>query len=277
MVIAFGRRLEAASMTTLTDEELFRPVVLIGASNLARAFPLVVNGLCAGLREPLTVLAAFGHGRSYGLRSRILGRTLPGIVQCGLWAALSQQSSTRLPLLAAVTDIGNDLVYGVTAPELLAWVDTCLDRLAKHRSETVLMSLPMASIERLPPWKFELLRRVFFPAHRIDWPVLYERARRVHEELRRLATAYGIRLIEPAAACYGFDPIHILRRRQPQVWQEFFSQWQAWDRSVSMAYPPLNESLRLRALRPTERGLFGCRQVTPQPVLKRDRLTLSLY
>jgi hypothetical protein len=264
-------------MTTAIDQELVHPVILIGASNLARAFPLVMNGLREGLLEPLTVLTAFGHGRSYGLRSRMLGRTLPGIVQCGLWAALSQHSPNRLPPLAAVTDIGNDLVYGVTVSKLLAWVDTCLDRLAEHRSEIVLMSLPMASIERLPPWKFELLRRAFFPAHRIAWPVLYERAQRVHEELQRLATAYRIPLIEPAAAWYGFDPIHILRRRQPEVWRKLFSQWQAWDRSASIAYPPLSESLRLRALRPAERDLFGYRQITPQPVLKRDRLTLSLY
>lgn len=264
-------------MITVTDEEPVRPVILIGASNLARAFPLIVNGLSAGLREPLTVLATFGHGRSYGLRSRMLGRALPGIVQCGLWQALSQQSPSYLAPLAAVTDIGNDLVYGVTAPKLLAWVDTCLDRLAEQGSEIVLMSLPMASIERLPRWKFELLRRAFFPAHRIAWPVLYERAQRVHEELQRLATAYRIPLIEPAAAWYGFDPIHILRRRQPEVWRKLFSQWQDWDRSASMAYPPLSESLRLRALRPAERDLFGRRQITPQPVLKRDRLTLSLY
>lgn len=264
-------------MTTPIDQELVRPVILIGASNLAQAFPLVVNGLREGLREPLTVLAALGHGRSYGLRSRVPGRTLPGIVQCGLWQALSQHGPNCLPPLAAVTDIGNDLVYGVTVPNLLAWVDTCLDRLAEQGSEIVLMSLPMASIERLPPWKFELLRRAFFPAHRIAWPVLRERALRVHEELQRLAKTYGVRLIEPAVAWYGFDPIHILRRRQPAVWRELFSQWPAWDRSASMAYPPLSESLRLRALRPAERDLFGCRQTTPQPVLLRDRFTLSLY
>jgi hypothetical protein len=264
-------------MITVTDEEPVRPVILIGASNLARAFPLIVNGLSAGLREPLTVLAAFGHGRSYGLRSRMLGRTLPGVIQCGLWRSLSQQSPDRLPPLAAVTDIGNDLVYGITAPRLLAWVDTCLERLAEHHSEIVLMSLPMASIEQLPSWKFELLRRAFFPAHRIAWPVLYERVRRVHKELRGLATTYRIPLIEPAAAWYGFDPIHILRGRQPEVWRELFSQWQAWDRSASIAHPPLSESLRLRALRPAERDLFGRRQITPQPVLKRNRLTLSLY
>lgn len=262
---------------TATDHEPVQPVILIGASNLARAFPLVVNGLRAGLRESLDVLAAFGHGRSYGTRSQMLGRTLPGIVECGLWAALRKRDSDSLPPLAAVIDIGNDLVYGITVPQLIAWVDTCLERLAERHSEIALTSLPLKSIERLPPWKFELLRRVFFPAHRIAWPVLYERVCRFQDGMRRLAKAYDIRLIEPPAAWYGFDPIHMLRRRQPEAWRELFSRWPAWERSAPIAYPSPIESLRLRALRPAERSLLGYRQTAPQPVLQQDRFTLSMY
>lgn len=265
------------NMTVKVDKQPTRPVILIGASNLARAFPLVVNGLRAGLREPLDVLAAFGHGRSYGLWSRMLGRTLPGIVRCGLWTALRKHGSDSLPPLAAVTDIGNDLVYGITVPQLLAWVEACLNRLAEQRAEIALMALPLESVERLNPWKFELLRRTFFPAHRIAWPVLFDRVNRCQEEMRQLARVYGIRLIEPPATWYGFDPIHMLRRRQPEVWRELFSQWPAWDRSASIAYPPLAESIRLRAIRPAERYLFGHRQITSQPVLKRNRFKLSMY
>ncbi|HYE36893.1 hypothetical protein [Methylocaldum sp.] len=264
-------------MVIENSKEPIQPVILMGASNLARAFPLVVNGLRAGLREPLAVLAAFGHGRSYGLWSQMLGRTLPGIAECGLWAALRKHGPDSLPPLAAVIDIGNDLVYGVTVPQLLAWVDACLDRLAQQRGEIALMSLPLASIERLPPWKFELLRRTYFPMHEIAWPVLYDRVSRFQDEMRLLAKAYGIGLIEPPAAWYGFDPIHMLRRRQPDVWRELFSEWPVWDRSAPIAYPSLRESVRLRALRPAERYVFGYRQTTPQPVLKQDRFTLSMY
>jgi len=259
------------------DREPIRPVVLLGASNLARAFPLVVNGLRAGLREPLAVLAAFGHGRSYGLWSQMLGRTLPGIVECGLWQALGKRGADGLPPFAAVIDIGNDLVYGVSVPQLLAWTEACLERLTERRSEIALMSLPLESIGRLPPWKFELLRRAYFPMHRIGWPVLYDRVCRFQEDMRRLATAYGIRLTEPPAAWYGFDPIHMLRRRQPEVWRELFSRWPGWDPSAQVAYPSLAESMRLRALRPAERYLFGYRQLAPQPALKQDRFTLSMY
>jgi len=264
-------------MTIAIDKEPIRPVILIGASNLARAFPLVVNGLRAGLREPLAVLAAFGHGRSYGLWSQMLGRTLPGIVECELWTALRKYDLDTLPPLAVVIDIGNDLVYGSSVPQLLAWIEACLERLSERRSEIALMSPPLESIDRLPPWKFELLRRAYFPMQHIGWPVLYDRVCRFQDEMRGLAKAYGIRLIEPPAAWYGFDPIHMLRRRQPDVWRELFSQWPGWDRSAPIAYPSLRESVRLRALRPAERYLFGYRQITPQPVLKQDRFTLSMY
>jgi hypothetical protein len=272
-----GAAQKLGKMTIATGKEPIRPVILIGASNLARAFPLVVNSLRGGLQEPLAVLAAFGHGRSYGLWSQMLGRTLPGIVECGLWAALRKRASNSLPPLAAVIDIGNDLVYGVSVPQLLAWIEACLERLSEQRSEIALMSLPQESIERLSPRKFELLRRAYFPTHDIAWPALYEEVCRLQDEMRRLAKACGIRLIEPPAAWYGFDPIHMLRRRQPDVWRELFSQWPEWNRSAPIAYPSLRESVRLRALRPAERYLFGYRQITPQPVLKQDRFTLSMY
>ena len=60
---------------------------------------------------PLDILAALGHGRSYGSLSNVSGRVLPGITTCGLWERW--ENSPALPTRALLTDIGNDLFYDV--------------------------------------------------------------------------------------------------------------------------------------------------------------------
>ena len=87
--------------------------MLLGASNLRLVLPVLIDDLRRAAGGPVEVLAACGHGRSYGRRSRLLFiRHLPGITRCGLWAALERRPP--LPTIALLTDVGNDLVSGVS-------------------------------------------------------------------------------------------------------------------------------------------------------------------
>src|SRR5205807_8069752 len=56
-----------------------RRVVVLGASNVSLGFGTIVETAARLWGAPLDLLAAFGHGRSYGLRKSVLGRELPGI------------------------------------------------------------------------------------------------------------------------------------------------------------------------------------------------------
>ena len=58
--------------------------VALGASNLTRGFRTVVSAARAAWGPEVQVLAALGHGRSYGAPSRVPFRTLPGILESGL-------------------------------------------------------------------------------------------------------------------------------------------------------------------------------------------------
>ncbi len=92
--------------------------VLLGASNLTRGISTVVETAQIVCQRPLEILAAAGLGRSYGIDSRVLGRTLPGIVHCGLWNTLSQKRP--IPTYALITDIGNDILYSVEVSQIAA-------------------------------------------------------------------------------------------------------------------------------------------------------------
>ena len=92
-----------------------RRVVLLGASNLTRGLSTAVEASRLRWGRPLEMLIAAGHGRSYGLTSRVLARTLPSILACGLWDELAQRAT--MPTAALITDIGSDLLYGAATAE----------------------------------------------------------------------------------------------------------------------------------------------------------------
>ena len=121
-------------------------VILLGASNLARGFPSVLSGLRQGLEGPLHIAVAMGHGRSFGIRSYLFGRALPGILECGLWPHLRSSCGKIRTPLAAIADLGNDLMYGVDVETLLGWLELSLLRLRELNAAVVMLSLPMASL-----------------------------------------------------------------------------------------------------------------------------------
>ncbi|MGE0606701.1 MAG: hypothetical protein AB7O62_06200 [Pirellulales bacterium] len=257
-----------------------RRVVLLGASNLTRGLATVVEQAQATWNEPLEILAAPGHGRSYGVQSRVFVRSLPGILECGLWPALNQSATGGKPAstVALVTDIGNDILYGRPVATISAWVEECLDRLARHGARTVLTLLPLVNLDRLSLATFLLLRRVMFPSSRLTLPQTIDRARQLDERLRALGTARGLAMIEPRGAWYGFDPIHLRRRAWREAWREILLPWSddAPAREAKKFFVP--RALNLLRLPPEQRWLCGMPQRRAQPVLRQaDGTTLSLY
>ena len=230
-------------------------VVAIGASNLTRGFQTVVASARTTWGPQVEIVAALGHGRSYGADSAFLVRRLPGILQSGLWQRL--ESAEAKPTRALVTDIGNDIVYGFPPDQILAWVDEALTRLARVSDDVVLTDLPMDSIRRLSTARFHAVRSVFLPSCRLSFDALVATAERVNDGLPRLAAANGARFVRLDPSWYGVDPIHI----RPSRWHE------AWQAILGVSCPvrrSLPEALRLYAMRPEHQWLFGVEQRTTQ-------------
>lgn len=233
-------------------------VVALGASNLTRGLQTLVSTARAAWGPDVEVLAALGHGRSYGARSQLVFRTLPGILESGLWSELESrpQATTR----GLVTDVGNDILYGFSAEQTLAWVEEALRRLSRVTQDIVLTGLPLASIRRLSNPKFLAFRSILVPSCRLSLAQVLESAEHVNEGLAKLSGARGARFLQLDPAWYGFDPIHV----RPSLWR------QAW-RQILGIQPPASatgvstvENLRLYLMRPERRSMFGVEQFTPQ-------------
>jgi hypothetical protein len=237
-------------------------VVALGASNLTRGFQTVVSTARTAWGPDVQVVAALGHGRSYGADSSFVVRRLPAILQSGIWRHL--ESTPAVPTRALVTDIGNDIVYGFPPTQILTWVDEALTRLARVSDDIVLTDLPMDGIRQLSPGHYRLVRSLFFPSCRLPFEEVVATAEQVNAGLAELAAAHHARFVRLRPAWYGFDPIHI----RPSLWRT------AWQEILGISCPvprSRTEALRLYAMRPEQQWVFGIEQRTPQAGLQLRR------
>ncbi|RLT09291.1 MAG: hypothetical protein DWI21_06430 [Planctomycetota bacterium] len=252
--------------------------ILLGASNVTLAFPRLWHGLRRACSEPLEMFAAHGHGRSFGTWSRIGPRELPGIVPCRLWNDLAAQPPSAEPPRALITDIGNDLLYGVDPDQIAEWVATCLERLTAMSARVVLTQLPLASALGLGRARFRFFRSMFFPASTVQFGDLATMVTRLNQHILDLGREHHIPTLDLRGQWYGFDPIHIRRRHRNPAWQELLASWFDDSTVADFRAASPTQSLRQWRQRPSERRWFGREQNAIQPALREaDGSTLWLY
>ncbi|MCA9041647.1 MAG: hypothetical protein KDA65_14940, partial [Planctomycetaceae bacterium] len=145
-------------------------VVILGASNVAIGLSRLVFSLreVIPIETELKLLIAGGHGRSYGKDSAVFVRRLPGILNCGLWEKLEktqhvEPDNSSCRLRALLTDIGNDLIYGVSVERLYNWVAECVRRLQVYNADIVMTGVPLESLAQLSSLRYSLTQKLFFP------------------------------------------------------------------------------------------------------------------
>lgn len=226
-------------------------LVALGASNLTRGLHTVVATARAAWGADVELLAALGHGRSYGADSRFLVRTLPGILQSDLWRDLARLP--RVPTRAIVSDVGNDILYGFSHARILAWVEEALDRLGEHADDIVLAGLPRVGVGDISERKFLFFRSVFFPRCRLSFAEVASTAARIGEGVAALAQLRKLRYVELREEWYGVDPIHF----RPAAWREAWQEIVCGERSPELGRLSPIEALRLYCMRPQHQQVFG--------------------
>jgi hypothetical protein len=242
-------------------------VVLLGASNVTLGFPRIVSAVRQLFPGKLQILAAHGHGRSYGQRSWVPFRSLPGIRQSGLWEALARLRETSQPappLYALVTDIGNDLVFGNSPERIAEWIEDCVSRLQAHNASVTLGRLPLTSLQSLGRWRFRATRTLFFPKSSLTYDRVQVDAPRLDELVAGIALRMKLASFTPRPEWYGFDPIHIRRTYRAAAWREVFSQWSTPLDDLARS-PGLLAAWRYWRLQPAERRAFGRDRAVSQP------------
>lgn len=250
----------------------------LGASNLVRALPQLIAALDSARRGPIEVLAACGHGRSYGQWSQVFGiRSLPGIRQSALWSALAERPPA--PTVALITDVGNDLAYGAELATITDWLERCFADLAAVEARTVVTLPPVAVLEALPSWQFAIARRFLFPGRDLDQPAINRQVRALAGVLEDLAGRSDAALVALEPDWLGLDPIHWHRRGRRAVIDACLEGWRLEvegrdaRRDGVRAPPP-----RLLGALPAESRWFGRTVRRRQPVRRSaDGSTVWLF
>lgn len=252
-----------------------RRVIVLGASNVTRGLSSLVGTAQRAWGTPLDIMAAIGHGRSYGVRTCVLGRALPGILECRLWDDLAQRPPAATAAL--VTDIGNDILYGTDVPVILRWLHSCLERLQNIADRLVITRLPLASIDCCPDWQLRLLLSLLFPGARIQPDEARDRAIELDRQLIACAGQYHAYVVQPDRQWYGWDPIHVARTKRSLAWQKYVLPWTD-GRGVQLAAPSRERWFACLRARPRHWTFLNvCRECAQPCARLSDGTTISLY
>lgn len=249
-------------------------VVVLGASNVSRGLSRLVAVVES--RSPgADLFVAAGHGRGYGVNTRVAARRLPSILGSGLWRGLDRHGGEAS--LALVTDVGNELLYGARAELVASWVRESIWRIADRGATIAITRLPVASIATVGRLRYRALRTFFVPGCRLSLADLKDAAARLDSHVQSIAGDFGARVIEQPAHWYGLDTLHVRRRHLDDLWNAACDAW-----GCSSAKPAGRSSAADWAKVGTKaaevRSLAGVVRFTPQPVLRlRSGGTLSLY
>lgn len=250
-----------------------RTIIIIGASNVTLALPLIWSTLTKSLSEPFRLLIAAGHGRSFGMPNTVLGRTLPSIQECGLWKLLDEQPSDTSPQVL-ITDVGNDLLYGADSGQTLQWVHQTVQRLETHAADIALTELPRCSLETLSRKRFHFFRSILFPQSRLTYDAALSQSEQLNHGLTELAQRRERRCFSPEAHWYGFDPIHVRRRYRPEAWSRYLSHLID---DLQVCRPRRGETWRIWNLKAEQRWVRSRRLTSPQPASTTDAAELWLF
>ena len=249
-------------------------VIILGASNVVRCLPTVIETASELWGRPLELMAAIGHGRSFGITTTVLGRTLPGILECELWKEWSERQ--QLPTASLVTDIGNDILFGVSPEQIAEWLRQCLIQLADRSQRLIITELPLESVMPIGPQRYLFLRSILFPRSRLTWDQALSRGTQLNDAVCELAREFHATLVKPKREWYGFDPIHILIQHQKGAWRHILESWSGeHDHEIGTA---LVHRPGWRLARPKYRKILGIVQRCDQPArCATDGTSLSVY
>ena len=244
-------------------------VVMLGASNATISLPLIVHSLRTNLPGHLEFNAAIGHGRSFGIWSSVLFRALPSIRDCRLWESINGDESNhgRLQTLGLITDVGNDLLYGVEPDELTEWVRDCAQRLKDIDARIVITLLPTETLKKLSRLRFTATRTLFFPRSKFNFDGFIDVVTHINEQLELIGEQYAAYVVAADPPWYGFDPIHIKPSARLRAWGDILSTWFPDSGPLKMQRPNFSQRRQIRKCQFETRRRFGRLQHFEQPML----------
>jgi len=254
-----------------------RRLVVLGASNVTLAFPLIATAcLNSSISRGVELFAAQGHGRSFCQRSFVLNRGLPSLLECGLWEDLSSRPPAT-ESWGLLTDVGNDLIYGLSVDHVARQVEQAIQNLHQLGIPLTYVPPPLERILQLNHLRYRVIKSILFPGPTVPWKIISQRIVELNDRVIGMVESIGGQVIPPSVRWYGIDPIHVRPTSRVEAWQTILNHW-PFAEPPDVRWPGMRNASRFWKLAPQERSYGKRSRRTPQPVLSLpDRKTIWLY
>ena len=193
-------------------------LVFLGASNLSRGcFALARHMKVCLYPRKVEVLIASGPGRAYCAPGGLLNISYPPIYTSDIFDVAHEKRESGYRVVALVTDIGNDIMYGVPAEQVIETVQQIFGKLEAMDAEIFYTTLPVAFEKGVHPLWFYLLRSLLLPFSRVSYDEAVAEIIEVNQFLRQSASKQ-CHLISDMDRYLGFDEIHYGWLRAHSAW-----------------------------------------------------------
>ena len=192
--------------------------LFMGASNLARGYSMFTRHISSCLGKNKTeFLNALGPGRGFCARGGMFNFTYPPIQDCRILEVAEKKSCDTLAVL--ITDIGNDLMYGVSADTLIESLDGLIDRALQLDAEIFLTSIHVNLKKDVSQTMFFILKSLFYPGSSITYEETDLFIRKVNGYLEEKAGQNErVHLISGMESFAGIDKIHYSLLKTHSAW-----------------------------------------------------------
>ena len=193
-------------------------LILLGASNLSRGcFAFARHMKVCLYPRKVEVLIASGPGRAYCASGGLLNVSYPPIYVSDIFEVARDKSESGYRVVALVTDIGNDIMYGVSTEKIIETVQQVFSRLQSINAEIFYTTLPGAFEKGDHPVRFCILRSLLFPHSTVTYDEATAGIIEVNRFLKESTGKYG-HLIPDMNRYLGFDKIHYGWLRGHSAW-----------------------------------------------------------
>ncbi len=195
-------------------------LVLLGASNLSRGcFALARHMKTCLYPRKVEVLITSGPGRAYYASGGLLNVAYPPIISSDIFEVAHNKSKSGCQVVALVTDIGNDIMYDVSAEKVIETIQQVFARLQSMNTKVFYTTLPVAFEKKDHPIRFRILRSLLFPRSTVTYDEATAGIIEVNRFLKESTGKYG-HLIPDMNRYLGFDEIHYGWLRAHSAWSQ---------------------------------------------------------
>ena len=132
------------------DENIPASIMLLGASNLARGYYSLTRCIKKNLgSRPARFFNALGPGRAYCASGGVMNVSYPPIGSSLIFSKVKGQPDKACRKVALLTDLGNDIMYGVSSAQIIAEIKNILQRFEDMDADALITPIPSTLISQL--------------------------------------------------------------------------------------------------------------------------------